>query len=312
MKVLCCADLHISNKKPKFRKGDYLKQCLNKFEFILKTAAKTDALIVIAGDFFDSASVPYSVTEAICSLIVQYRAPIVIVPGQHDVHFHNLDMTNTPMGILLSTMLVIRLHPDTSYFHEGLVLRGAGWGEDSNHPSKEFPVDFLIMHKMVVNKEPLFEGQTDYVEASKLIKDHPWVRCIITGDNHKPHIVNTKKTLHINCGSMMRSSRSQMDHTPSIYLVETKTYEYEIINIPVLPVEEVFDLKKIEHAKQVEETKENAAQKVEEIQKFIASLSTSQEDQPDFRTILSQIIIQQKPAQQVKDLLVKLMGDLPA
>lgn len=311
MKVLCCADLHISNKKPKFRKGDYLKQCLDKFEFILKIASDTHAVIVVAGDFFDSATVPYAVTEAVCSLIVQYKRPILMVPGQHDVHFHNLDMSNTPMGILLSTLLMIRVQPHTSYFHEGITFRGAGWGEESKHPA-ENPTDFLIMHKMVVNKEPLFEGQTDYIEASKLMKEYSWARCIITGDNHKPHIVETKKSLHINCGSMMRSSRSQTEHTPAIYLVDTRTWNFETIHIPVLPVEEVFDLKKIEHAKQVEEIKENAAQKVEEIQKFIASLSTSQEDQPDFHTILSQIIIQQKPVQQVKDLLVKLMGDLPA
>jgi DNA repair exonuclease SbcCD nuclease subunit len=126
------ADFHITDQRPKNRKDKYFETILNKFEQILIITEKETKfnLLVIAGDFFDSPTVPYKVTKEVISLIKKHNVNILATFGQHDIRFHQAGLSNTPFGVLLASGL-IRTKYDK--FPE---IQGVGWNEEPTYESK--------------------------------------------------------------------------------------------------------------------------------------------------------------------------------
>lgn len=297
--IVVTADLHITNKVPKSRKGDYFGQSLEKFSKILditRDYAQSN-LLVVAGDFFDSARVPYKVTKVILEMIKQSGVYVMVVPGQHDLNFHAGSLENTPLGILQATGLVEVLTPKTSRTtYEGITFIGAGWNEE---PEEE--ADILVTHRMVTKKGELWPGQTNYSTAHSIMRKYPWARVIVSGDNHAPHVLRTKKgTTQINCGSMMRSTKDQINFEPRVYLVDCNNWKAKAIKIPCLPVEEVFDMEHIVVEEMKDESKRIAKEK---IAGFIETLPKNDLERPNFQKILSNVVEHVQPNEDVRNII---------
>jgi len=300
-KFIACADLHITNKRPKNRKGDYYSQIISKFSYILALTIKhsENRLLVVAGDFFDSPNVPYKVSRHIIELLIDANIRILVVPGQHDLRYHVSGLDNTPLGILSTCKLVTVLHPDSKVVINGVSFAGAGWNEEPKDP-----VDVLLMHRMVTKKGELWSGQTNYSPAHGILRKYPWAKCIISGDNHLPHSLRKEGRLQINCGSMVRSTKSQIDFQPRVYLVDTKDWKSRPLKVLVKPSEEVFDFNKIEQD-DIQEDAKKEAEKL--IARFIDTLPEQDKEKPKFSTILGTLVKQIKPNKNVKNIINQIM-----
>jgi hypothetical protein len=303
MKFVAASDLHISDKRPVNRKGDYWKQVLDKVRFILKTTIEHSDLLVVAGDFFDSPQVPYKVTKDIIDIIKKVQKTksfkILVVAGQHDLRYHLSGLNNTPLGILESSDCVEILQSNKSYVHNGVSFIGSGWGEDP-----EVKADVIITHRMITKKHPLWPGQKDYSTALSILNKYKWAKCIISGDNHIPHRTKTKSgRLLINCGSMIRKNKDQLDHEPRIYLINANNWKSKTIKIPIYSIEDAFNLVKIEEDDAVSDAKKQAE---ELISKFIDSLP-EENHKPNFNTDLQYVISQTKPRKGVIKIINEIM-----
>ena len=305
MKFICTADLHIQTRTPKNRKEhNFLCVCLKKLEFILNKAKTTDSkLLIIAGDFFDTTKSTYKTTNSVLKLLNKHpHIQILVVPGQHDLNYHVSGLDNTPLGILQEAGAVKILKNNKIYRHNKVSFIGAGWNEEP-----EEKANVLIMHRMITKRGELWPGQTNYSTAHAILRKYPWAKCIITGDNHLPHSFKIKDEidgyrhrLQINCGSLVRSTKTQINFQPRCWKIDTSNWSTKAIKIPIEPAEDVFDFVKIA----IEETKEENKKEAEaKIADFINTLSESDKERPNFKKILNNIVQHVKPNDNIRNII---------
>jgi len=78
--IVASADLHIHSKVPENRKGDYFGQVINKFSELLGLTIRYSPpkILVVAGDFFDSPNVSYTVTREVIKIIRESGVHIMV------------------------------------------------------------------------------------------------------------------------------------------------------------------------------------------------------------------------------------------
>ena len=303
MLFTAAADLHITNKTPTNRKGDYFSQVIDKFEFILNLSENTDSkVLVVAGDFFDSAQVSYKITRRVLESIQKSDVRILAISGQHDVRYHGLSLDNTPLGILQTAKAIQILKPDSTIEINGISFMGCSWGEEP-----KIEADVLVMHLMVTKKGELWPGQTNYSTAHSILRKYQFAQCIISGDNHLPHALRVDNRIQINPGSMLRSTKSQINHQPRVYQINTSDWSFKKIKIPILPAEEVFDFSKITIEEMKDESKKIAEEK---IKNFINTLPKNEREKPNFINILQNVIEQTKPNDAVKKIIASTIEEI--
>lgn len=295
---IAAADLHLTNQRPEKRKGNYFEQILFKFEQILVTTKRFTHtnLLVVAGDFFDSPTVSYDTTREVIKIIKQHNVDILAVPGQHDLRYHQSGLKNTPLGVLVESGFVsMTNNSDFSDFNIELV----GWNEE---PTKE--ADILVIHKTVTEEFGLFPGH-DYTNAKTILKQYPWAKLIISGDNHRPHLVKFKNRFQLNCGSMVRKKKDQIDYIPAVWGI-TLNPKIKIQQLPlnVEPSEKVFDFDKIDKEEVQDEIKKEAEKL---INKFTQELEKEENTKINFPKILKKVIDETKPKKEVKQKASEIM-----
>ena len=251
MKILACPDLHLTDKTPVNRIDDYPKTQYDKVCRILNFDSD---VVVLPGDVFDSYKVSHNVVQQYAELFSLLRKSIYVVYGQHDMHYHSLNTDNSPLKVLESAELVCRLTEEPQPVGNNVFLYGASFGEAVPKPVNKKATNILVIHKMVVNTK-LWEAQEDFIYSEELLKYG--FDCIISGDNHERFMWKDKKDrLLVNCGSLMRSSRDQIKHKPSVCLIDTEKGFSGFTELKIKPAENVFDLQKIEeevaHSKEIE------------------------------------------------------------
>lgn len=308
--IVASADLHIHSKVPENRKGDYYGQVIKKFSELLDLTIRWSSTktLLVAGDFFDSPNVPYKVANLVLSMIIESEVQIIVVPGQHDLRYHVSGLDNTPLGVLKTSGQVEILTPKRSKTEVfGCTFVGAGWNEE---PEEE--ADFLIMHRMITKKGELWPGQINYSSAHAIMRKYPWAKCIVSGDNHAPHVLrikdeSNKHRLQVNCGSLVRSTKSQVGFQPRAYLIDCFQWKAKSVNIPCLPDEDVFDFDKIA----IEELKGEAKKKAEaKIAEFIDTLPKNQTEKPDFKSVLNDVIAHVDPKESVRTIIDNIMEEI--
>lgn len=305
MKFIACGDLHITNQVPQYRKPDYVKHMFNKFRQIYDIAYESNAeMVAVAGDFFDSPRVPYEITNEVMEDIQCGGVLTLVVPGQHDLRYHTQGLKNTPLGTLSQSESITVLPNDQAFRFDDVTFVGAGWNEE---PTMQ--ADVVLTHQMVIYKEKLWDDQEDYIKGFDLLKKYSWAKCVISGDNHKPHMLRTKMgRLQINCGSMMRKSKDQMKHRPRVWLVDTKDWNAKAIHLDVLPARKVFDMARIKRDEQSKADREDAQAKAdEEMDKFINTLPAKEAEKPKFKNILAHVIKESRADDEVKEIINDVM-----
>jgi hypothetical protein len=181
----------------------------------LNFAYEHDADVVIAGDICHRATGwPSWMFSRVIATFNAYKVQIDIIPGQHDLPYHQLfQMRRSNLGVLIEAG-VVRYIPDYTWRYDGFP-----WGVDIV-PSEDNN-EIAVAHMMVLKdrKSELWPGQikeTDAGTAEALLRKFPQYKLIVTGDNHQPFAVQFRGRWLVNPGSMTRQ-RITETHEPSFY-----------------------------------------------------------------------------------------------
>lgn len=293
MKLVICADLHITAKKPKYRKDDYLETLLKKLWQIVKYANSNDARLVIAGDIFDSPKVGYKVTNQVISTLSHLKKPAISCFGNHDTFFHSSNMENTPYQTLVESGIIHS--QEDSLIIDNVAFHFLHWECGISKPVSG-KYNILVGHISVYESTVPFWAEGDAYTPKKLQAKYPDFDCYLTGDIHTPFCKTIGNTVFINPGSMPRKSQDQMDYEPRVYLFDTEdstlTTHYFL---DILPAEDVFDIAGIE----IDDTKKNKM-----LDQFADTLKNSRDGHtPSYRNNLNALIAKHSPPKRTVEII---------
>lgn len=249
-KYLCTGDIHVVNTNTRYRIDNLSQASLDKLHWLVETATKYQATLVIAGDLFDNCNIGWSVYNQVTDILLKsYFAPLVVA-GQHDVRNHATTIEESPLRALATAGAIKMLEPD-----EVGVITGIGWGVA--FPTK-MRSETLVMHKCVTEGEPP-PFMPDAISAKALLNEYPNHKYIITGDYHVPHLTHYKGRWVLNCGTTLRKNKDQFNFKPTCYLLDTDKDKVVTIHIPVAPPEKVFDLSALAKGEEIGITLDTSA-----------------------------------------------------
>lgn len=287
MNLCILGDLHIRSSNPESRIDDYKEAMFEKLKFVLEAAESYKATVLLPGDVFDNPVQSNKILTETISLLQEFDLNIHVIFGQHDLWYRNKG--NTALDVLIASKVVFGPTP-VQEWEDKIFFYTASFGEDIPEiKTKGFNI--LMTHRMVV-EEKLWEGQANFEWANSLLRRTKF-DLIVSGDNHKRFIINSRTGTLINCGSLMRSSRDQVNHKPCFVIYDTDTRVYDVIDIPVRKQSAVFDLEKIEYEKE----------KNENLDAFVKGLSEEKEFGLSFVDNLNTAIINNDIAEEVKDII---------
>ena len=261
MKFLITGDWHIRNTSPKRRLDDYWKTCKKKLDYILDLAVKEKVdMILQPGDFFDTHKANDFLKYHMIKRLKRAKIKVITVFGQHDLRYHSSEIRNTPLAVLQAAEVAYQA-PNWDPMDFGDVhIWGANWHEDI--PKEVFSknvYNILVMHKMVIKNEKVWDGQEAYELANILLRTTPF-DLVVSGDNHLSFTLSYGDKHLINCGSLLRSSIDQATHIPVVYIYDTNALgtapSLEEHPIPCEPFEQVFNMEQVEIEKERDEKME--------------------------------------------------------
>jgi len=249
-KILISGDWHIRAINPLNRIGEYKKQQFDKIKWILDLAEKEKCVAIIQpGDFFDNRKMPEDIKVRYIELFKRFDTPILTIYGQHDLRYHK-NKRNTAMAVLESSGVITILNEDAMEIDDGVHIYGASWEEKFPEVVDTEALNILVLHKMVIEDEPLWPGQKSFTRKNVLLRKETDFDIFCCGDNHNTFYHNEDdEKLFFNMGSLMRSNIAQVDHKPTIALYDYENGETEIIEVPILPATEVLKIEDVENLK---------------------------------------------------------------
>lgn len=276
-------DLHLRASKPINRLDtNYQEKQFTKLNQAFDSFAEEGCTCVVqAGDLFNNyGNDPYSITYETIAFLMLRKIPIYGVFGQHDIKFHNTEVTDIPIQILNKTNLFNRLtdEPTLVGVNEDVALYGASWDEDIPDIIYNKKTNILVMHRMVIKGKKLWPGQTDYLQARRLNK--LGFDLIVSGDNH--NAFTSGKV--VNCGSLMRMTIAQMDHEPIYAIYDTKTDKIKTYKYDIDPAKSVLNEEKVREKQASDRYKDD----------FRASLNSDFEGELNYRENVNKVIKKRK------------------
>jgi DNA repair exonuclease SbcCD nuclease subunit len=241
--ISAIADLHLRDDRPLNRKDDYYQTMLQKFDFCLKQAPT----MLVAGDFFDKSNVSMKLLSDVIYLIREAGTQVIVIPGQHDLPGHNLELLyESGLGVLVEAGVVtllldepkqIRVPIKTAKFYK-IKIWPVPFGQEVIVPKEKSEIpNIMLIHKLIfLNKQGVFPGIENPEISVNFMKKYPQFDLIISGDNHQQFFIqeNNKKTKLINTGSMMRQKIDQKDHHPAIALIDNNLN----VSIKAIPIKQ--------------------------------------------------------------------------
>jgi hypothetical protein len=237
--AVLCSDLHIRADVPICRTDDYQKAMFGKLEFIFDLCRKHNVPLLCGGDIGHRPQWPNWLLERFMALAE--GVPIVSALGQHDLPGHNLNELERSACGVLKRAGVVSFDSGTCFFKDLKVIHF-----DQPLPKQKVnESSILITHRMVIDiKEDYPDQKAD--DASLLLKQLPFCKLILTGDNHKPFVIRgNDNRLLVNPGSMMRMTAAQANHKPRVYLYDAQRGVVKPVYLPV--VDGVVDRSHIDH-----------------------------------------------------------------
>lgn len=257
MRLLFFTDTHIRTSSMRSRLDsitDALEEKLTEIASIAREH-KVDA-ILHGGDLFDRPDVSVMTVSRFAKLFAAYPAPVYAIAGNHDIFAHNPKTLPRTMLGLLSVLDVIRLIPEEGLIFENdckVQLSAAPFRYDidrgdrasyyAKRSSESVDWHLLMVHGMLLPKP--FIADISHSVIPDL--DEMDADIVLAGHYHNGfEPVESKGTLFLNPGSLLRTSNSKIDiqRTPQVILLDLhKNHEKQIRFIPLRsakPGEEVL------------------------------------------------------------------------
>lgn len=271
-KILHFTDVHLLDRNPPSRLGNYRQDLLDKLRRIGDIGRESQvSAYTCGGDWFHE-KVPvktsHSLVYELMSVLKSYGAPCYTVLGNHDVRY---DRTSTypeqPVGVLLNSGSVIFQNDKIVQAPGGPKVRLAGFdfaeqpdmGAIGLSPIDKKKADYhvLSLHVYASEKGGSIHGKAkifSYAELLPLGYD-----VILLGHYHADQGVTVLSredgsTCHfVNIGSLSRGDYGdeQLTRVPKCCVVSFSADGIEYVEVPVgaKPASEVFDLQKKEDIK---------------------------------------------------------------
>jgi len=242
------ADLHLTDKTPRYRKDDYFKTGLRKFEWIIDLSNSLDYQLLVSGDFFDSATVGYGVVNPVIEILKTAVHKPIVIAGQHDMVNHLEDLKEAPLwNLFISGHIHVIGQGDLGLMvrgPEGHTVQGQQW--NAKEPKEASTI--LMVHRSITQGEPPF-FLSDAISDTDALKLYSKYRIVVSGDYHVPFHSSNGVTDIINCGPMLRDSKDKMNLEPCVWAISLTDGKHDIrrINIPIQKAEDVFDVAAIEY-----------------------------------------------------------------
>lgn len=172
MKFLYLTDTHIRGRRPWTRKDNFAATLASKLQEVVELANDYGVTAVLhGGDFFDLPAPALPTVGQFAAILRQLRAPLYVVPGNHDIYGYDpASLEHTMLGFLARLGLLHLLVPEVKrYFRRrNLTVQVTGqpfhYAIDCRDPQKDYCVaktgcDLAIhlVHGMLVPK-PFYSG----------------------------------------------------------------------------------------------------------------------------------------------------------
>lgn len=228
MNLLFSADLHLRGEIPRCRTdANWLESQRKDIAFLVDTAIKHDAILILVGDLFHT---PRTATEVVNMLISELqRLPegqVQILAGNHDLPYHSYaHLEQSSIGTVLKS------------FPE-LVTEKGKWDAYPFGLDEEGEAPVRFVHRLV------FPDQTDLAKlagastAEDMTKEFPKNRTIVCGDYHHSFDKEFPETdqLVLNPGCMNIQAADMIGYQPKCILAEweelTGIASHKWIDIP--------------------------------------------------------------------------------
>lgn len=230
MKLLLTSDWHLRDSSPINRLDNFYDTQFNKLEQIVKIFKDEKCDYVIhAGDVFDSHRVSFKLLLDTISFFQKHNLIVYGIVGNHDCQAFNLGtLNNSALGILMKLGTYVDVN--------NLICdqRIKGIHTRLNYDKSDYcDADIIVSHDMILTVE---DAPFDHVYYKDL---DGTAKVILSGHYHRPSIIQGKKTLFINTGSLTRMSTSD-DYVVGVDILDTKTYNVKRIELDIEPYEKVF------------------------------------------------------------------------
>lgn len=292
--AILVSDLHIREKTPICRTDDYLKAAEHKYKWLSELQQEHDCPILCGGDVFDHwRPSPWLMAWALRNL----PDNIMTIPGQHDLPAHNLENIDRSGIQVLSDAKKITLitDPNKDFCNIGKYeVVGYPWGAPWNTMVEGLKI--ALIHYGVYEDKPHYPGaENSGGTAKSVIKKLSGFDLILSGDNHLSFTCKVGNQLLVNPGSFMRTTASQADFKPSVYLWYADTNTMERVFVPIEKNVICRD-----HIDSVEERDER-------LEAFISRLDNNIEISVSYRENIKAYLAKNKISKAVTDIIWEVM-----
>jgi len=272
-KYLCTGDIHIVNANTRYRIDNLSQASLGKINWLVETATKYQATLVIAGDLFDTYNIGWGVYNQVADILLKSHFTPLVVAGQHDIRNHAKTIEESPLQALETAGAIKMLQPDPVG-----VITGIGWGVECD--ATKMRSEVLVIHKCCTEGEPppFMPGA---VSAKTLLNMYPNHKYIVVGDYHVPHLTHHKDRWVLNCGTVLRKNKDQYNFKPTCYLLDTEKDKVVTMSIPIAPADKVFDKGVLEKEEEIGITLDTST---------LEGLMTSSDTPLDFESVVFDVM----------------------
>lgn len=265
MKILYFTDTHIRGTNPKNRTDNFLDTLKEKFNEVLEISLKENVDYVLhGGDLFDRPDISVSIVGEFAKILNNFKAPIYVLSGNHDIFGHNPDTINrTMLGLLENTGVINLLNNKTIFLQKDVKVQLTGFpyifGMDDDSTISGYIVDKIdsscdyaihMTHGFLIDKP--FRKEVPHT----LIEDIKDTKADITLGAHYHYGFKTTEIngkYFINPGALVRISNSiiEINRKPKVNIIELgdKINIREVYLKCAKPGEEVLDRSEMERHK---------------------------------------------------------------
>lgn len=220
--LIICSDIHLREDCPVCRTDDFINTTQwRKMDVLCELQSKYGCPVIHAGDLFHHwKPSPELLSKTIQHLPEQFYT----VYGNHDLPQHNMDMVKKCGVYTLKEACKVETISQIGF------VELLHWG-GVPHPDKYSKI--LVWHVFNYQGAEPWPGCTSPT-ATKLLKQYPQYKLIITGDNHMPFVQEYKGRLLVNPGSLSRQKTDET-HEPRVYLYNATSNTVTPYFLPIEP-----------------------------------------------------------------------------
>lgn len=294
MRFLATADWHFRDDQPACRLDNLLETLIDKANEVVDIAHEEGvSSIIIAGDVFHKwKSSPFLIRTVLEEFVSHIE--IHAIPGQHDLPSHRLSEYEKSALAVLESAKNMRVHTEVETCAS---ITYVPYGEK---PSSSMEPTVLVMHRFAYDGNKPFPGVPKEALAKNILKKHEGHDIIITGDNHQSFSATYKGRVLVNPGSLTRQTADQVDHHPSVCIVDTeKPTEVEWIELSHSDADEVLSREHIDRKQE----------KQERVEAFVSKLGGDVDWSISFESNMKAFLAENSIEKEAEELIAEYMEE---